>query len=54
MIPVVSYLDVMASRDDLDTFIDELARDDPDIRVRVIAALKRREFARQITDTREP
>lgn len=38
----------MAIRDDLDTLINELAEDDPDIHLRVDAALERREFARQL------
>ena len=36
----------MARRDDLDTLIDELSADDPDIHLRVAAALERRELAR--------
>ncbi len=42
----------MASRDDLDTLIDELAQDDPDLPLRVAAALERRELARQLADRR--
>jgi transcriptional regulator with XRE-family HTH domain len=42
----------MASRDDLDTLIHELAEDDPDIHLRVAAALERRELARQLADRR--
>jgi hypothetical protein len=42
----------MARRDDLDTLIDELAEDDPGLRLRVAAALERRELARQLADRR--
>jgi transcriptional regulator with XRE-family HTH domain len=42
----------MARRDDLDKLIDELAQDDPDLPLRVAAALERRELARQLADRR--
>ena len=42
----------MARRDDLDTLIDELAHDDPEIHLRIAAALERRELARQLADHR--
>jgi transcriptional regulator with XRE-family HTH domain len=42
----------MARRDDLDTLIDELAEGDPSLRLRVAAALERRELARQLADRR--
>ncbi len=42
----------MARRDDLDTFIDELAQDDPAIQLRVAAALEREELARELADRR--
>ncbi|MGO9872777.1 MAG: helix-turn-helix domain-containing protein [Acidimicrobiia bacterium] len=42
----------MARKDDLDTLIDELAVDDPDIDLRVAAALQRRELARELADCR--
>jgi transcriptional regulator with XRE-family HTH domain len=42
----------MARRDDLDTLIHELAEDDPDIHLRVAAALERRELARRLADHR--
>jgi transcriptional regulator with XRE-family HTH domain len=42
----------MAHRDDLDALIDELAEDDPDIALRVAAALERRELARGLADRR--
>lgn len=43
---------IMTRRDDLDSLIDELAQDDPDLPLRVAAALKRRELARQLCDRR--
>ncbi len=42
----------MARHDDLDTLIDQLAHDDPDLPLRVAAALERRELARQLADRR--
>jgi transcriptional regulator with XRE-family HTH domain len=42
----------MARNDDLDTLIDELAADDPDVHLRVAAALQRRELARELADCR--
>lgn len=42
----------MARRDALDTFIHDLAEDDPDLPLRVAAALERRELARQLADRR--
>ena len=42
----------MARKDDLDLLIDELAADDPDVHLRVAAALQRRELARQLADRR--
>ena len=42
----------MARKDDLDSLIDELAADDPDVHLRVAAALQRRELARQLADCR--
>lgn len=42
----------MPARDDLDTLIDELAEDDPGLRLRVAAALERRELARQLAGCR--
>lgn len=42
----------MATRDDLDQLIDELAEDDPALPSRVAAALERRELARQLADRR--
>ena len=42
----------MARRDDLDTLIDRLAEHDPNIQLRVAAALERRELARQLADRR--
>ncbi len=42
----------MARPDDLDTLIDQLSQDDPDIQLRVAAALERRELARQLADRR--
>jgi transcriptional regulator with XRE-family HTH domain len=42
----------VAHRDDLDALIDELAEDDPDIHLRVAAALERRELARGLADCR--
>ena len=42
----------MARKDDLDSLIDELAADDPDVQLRVAAALQRRELARQLADCR--
>lgn len=38
----------MVRKDDLDRFVDELAEDDPDIRLRVAEALERRELAREL------
>jgi len=48
----MGYAGVMARKDDLDSLIDELATDDPDIHLRVAAALQRRELARQLADCR--
>jgi ribosome-binding protein aMBF1 (putative translation factor) len=45
-------MSIMARRDDLDTLIDDLAEDDPDLPLRVDAALERRELARQLADRR--
>ncbi len=42
----------MVKRDDLDTLIDELAEDDPDLHLRVAAALERRELARELAARR--
>lgn len=42
----------MATKDDLDRLIDELAEDDPGVTLRVAAALERRELARQLADRR--
>lgn len=42
----------MADRDDLDTVITDLARDDLDLEVRVAAALARRELARDLAELR--
>ncbi len=42
----------MARRDDLDTLIDELAKDDSDIYLRVAAAFERRELARELAEHR--
>lgn len=42
----------MATKDDLDRLIDELAEDDPTVTLRVAAALERRELARQLADRR--
>lgn len=42
----------MATKDDLDRLIDELAEDDPAVTLRVAAALERRELARQLADRR--
>lgn len=42
----------MASRDDLDTLIHGLSEDDPDLPLRIAAALERRELARQLADRR--
>ena len=50
--PNMGYDRRMARRDDLDTLIDELAEDDPGLRLRVAAALERRELARQLADRR--
>jgi hypothetical protein len=50
--PYVGYDGAMARKDDLDTLIDELAADDPDIHLRVAAALQRRELARQLAERR--
>lgn len=43
----------MSDRDDLDALIDELADDDPGLRLRVAAALERRELARQLAGRRQ-
>jgi len=40
------------ARDDLEVLIDELAEDDPGLRLRVAAALERRELARQLAACR--
>ncbi len=45
-------LPAVARRDDLATLIDDLAEDDLELRLRVVAALKRRELARQLADRR--
>ena len=45
-------MSAMASRDDLDTLIHDLAEDDPDLALRVAAALERRELARQLAERR--
>src|SRR5664279_4564979 len=45
-------MSTMAGRDDLDTFIHDRAEDDPDLLLRVAAALERRELARQLADRR--
>jgi DNA-binding XRE family transcriptional regulator len=45
-------MSAMARRDDLDTLIHDLAEDDPDLPLRVAAALERRELARQLADRR--
>jgi transcriptional regulator with XRE-family HTH domain len=42
----------MVNRDDLDTLIQDLAEEDPDLLLRVAAALERRELARQLADRR--
>ena len=42
----------MARNDGLDTLIDELAADDPDVPLRVAAALQRCELARELADCR--
>lgn len=42
----------MATKDDLDQLIDDLAEDDPLLPSRVAAALERRELARQLADRR--
>jgi hypothetical protein len=42
----------MARNDDLDTLIDELAADDPDVHLRIGAALQRRELVRELADWR--
>lgn len=42
----------MPARDDLDQLIDDLSQDDPRIRLRVAAALERRELARQLAGHR--
>ena len=42
----------MATKDDLDRLIDELAEHDPAVLLRVAAALERRELARQLADRR--
>ncbi len=42
----------MPARDDLDVLIDELAEDDAGLRLRVAAALERRELARQLAGCR--
>ena len=42
----------MTRRDDLDKLIHDLAEDDPDLPLRVAAALERRELARQLADRR--
>lgn len=42
----------MATKDDLDRLIDELAEDDTVVTLRVAAALERRELARQLADRR--
>lgn len=42
----------MPARDDLDQLIDDLAQDDPGIRLRIAAAFERRELARQLAGRR--
>ena len=42
----------MARKDDLDQLIDELAKEDPAVPLRVAAALERRELARQLAERR--
>ena len=42
----------MARRDDLDQLIDELAKKDAAVPMRVAAALERRELARQLAERR--
>lgn len=41
------------AKDDLDRLVDELAADDPAVPLRVTTALRRREFARELTDRRQ-
>ena len=43
----------MAPKDDLDLLSDELADEDPAVRLRVAAALERRELARQLANRRK-
>jgi hypothetical protein len=45
-------LAAMVKRDDLDTLIQDLGEEDPDLLLRVAAALERRELARQLADRR--
>jgi ribosome-binding protein aMBF1 (putative translation factor) len=45
-------MSAVVRRDDLDTVIHDLAGDDPDLPLRVAAALERRELARQLADRR--
>jgi ribosome-binding protein aMBF1 (putative translation factor) len=42
----------MATRDSLDALIDDLAEVDPDVHLRVVAALERRELARALAEQR--
>lgn len=42
----------MPARDDLEELIDDLSQDDPDLGLRVGAALERRELARQLAGHR--
>ena len=42
----------MPGRDDLDKLIDDLGREDPGLEPRVVAALERRELARQLAERR--
>jgi DNA-binding phage protein len=48
----MGYNDVMTRKDDLDGLFDELAIDDPEVQLRVDAALQRRELARALADRR--